>query len=124
VTVAVRPPPRSLIAQACVRNLGDEGVYLGGVHDRSRSRSNVYINDALTALGFVLTFYEREPTSILSRLSVSMQRMAVLRPGVIEPATLWLLLALFAVGVPVAAVWAFARALRADEVADTEAQSV
>ena len=46
--------------------------------------------------------------------------MSVLRPGVVAPATLWLLLALFLVGVPAVAVWAFARALRADE-ADAEA---
>jgi hypothetical protein len=117
VALAVRPPERSLIATACVRNLGPDPVTLAGVGDRSRSRSDVTVNGAPSAVGFVLTFYERRPTSILSRLPVSLQRMAVLRPGVVVPATLWVLLVLFVVGVPTAAVWAFARGLRDDEVA-------
>jgi hypothetical protein len=114
VAVAVRPPPRSLIATACVRNLGDRVVDLAGVGDRSRSRSTVTVNDQPFDVGFALTLYERRPTSILSRLPLSLRRMGVLRPGVVMPATLWLLLVLFVVGVPVVAVWAFARALRAD----------
>jgi hypothetical protein len=122
VAVAVRPPRRSLIATVCVRNLGGRMVLLGGVHDRSRSRSTVLVNGAPSEVGFVLTFYERRPTSILSRLPVSLQRMDVLRPGVIGPAALWLLLALFVAGMPAAAVWAFARALRADEAAEAEAE--
>jgi hypothetical protein len=113
--VAVRPPRRSLVAIACVRNLGRDLVSLAAVIDRSRSRSSVNVNGVPTPAGFVLTFYERRPTSILSRLGTSLHRMTVLRPGVVGPATLWLLLVLFVVGVPAAAVWAFARALRADE---------
>jgi hypothetical protein len=125
VAVPIRAPQRSLSATACVRNLGRRPVSLAGVGDRSRSRSTITVNGArlggasagyTTGVGFVLTFYERRPASILSRLPVSVQRMAVLRPGVVVPATLWPLLALFVVGVPAIAVWAFARALRADEV--------
>jgi hypothetical protein len=122
VTVPVRPPPRSLIATACVRNLCGRPVDLGGVHDRSRSRSSVFVDGSPNPIGFVLTFYERRPTSILSRLPVSLQRMDVLRPGVVVPATLWLLAALFLAGVPAAAVWAFGRALREDG-ADAEPRS-
>src|SRR5262249_14270786 len=124
VAVAVRPPPRSLIATACVRNLGGRPVYLGGVHDRSRSRSAVTINGAPSPdnVGFVLTFYERRPPSILRRPPPSIRRLCAPRRGVIGPATLWLLLALFVAGVPAAAVWAFARALRADEDAEAEAE--
>jgi hypothetical protein len=129
VVAPVRPPPRPLTASVCVRNLGGRPVRLAGVGDRSRSRSGITVNGALSGItfagytsgvGFVLMFYEREPTSILSRLPLSLRRMAVLRPGVIAPATLWLLLALFVAGVPAAAVWAFARALRHDEVAEAE----
>ncbi len=120
LAVALRPPPRSLVATACVRNLGRERIYLAAVNDRSRSRSGVFVNGTPSAEGFVLTFYERRPASILIRLPVSLQRMDVLRPGVVVPATLWLLFALFVVGVPAVAVWAFARALRADEGAEAE----
>jgi hypothetical protein len=122
VRAAVRPPPRSLIGTACVRNLGGEPVYLDGVHDRYRSRSSVFLDGTSSPVGFVITFYERRPTSILSRLPDSIQRMDVLRPGVVAPASLWLLAALFLVGLPTVAVWAFGRALRADEVAETEAE--
>jgi hypothetical protein len=118
--VAIRPPPRSLVATACVRNLGRDLVSLGAVIDRSKSRSAVNVAGVPTPAGFVLTFYERRPTSILSRLGVSLQRMDVLRPGVVVPATLWPLLALFVAGLPAVVVWAFARALRADEVAEAE----
>jgi hypothetical protein len=127
--VAIRPPQRSLVATACVRNLSRRPVSLAGVGDRSRSRSTITVNGArldgpsagyTSGVGFVLTFYERRPTSILSRLPVSVQRMAVLRPGVVVPATLWPLLALFVLGMPALAVWAFARALRADEAEEEE----
>lgn len=121
VAVALRPPPRSLVATACVRNLGRAAVSLAAVNDRSRSRSAVTVDGAPASAGFVLTFYERRPTSILSRLPVSLRRMDVLRPGAVMPATLWPLLALFVVGVPAVAVWAFARALRADDDAERTA---
>lgn len=120
VAAAVRPPPRSLVATACVRNLGRRVVDLAAVGDRSHSRSTVTLNGATVSVGFVLTFYERRPTSILSRLPLSLQRMDVLRPGVVVPATLWVLLALFVAGLPAVAVWAFARALRADEGVEGE----
>jgi hypothetical protein len=118
VAIAVPPPRRSLTVTACVRNLGRRLVYLAAVNDRSRSRSEVTVNGTSSLLGFVLTFYERRPASILSRLPVSLRRMGVLRPGVASPALLWLLFALFIAGVPAVAVWAFARALRADEEAE------
>jgi len=130
VAVAIRPPRRSLVATACVRNLGHRPVSLAGVGDRSRSRSNITVNGTragstsagyTSGVGFVLTFYERRPTSILSRLPVSLRRMSVLRPGVVVPATLWPLLALFVVGMPAIAVWAFARALRDDQVEEERA---
>ena len=120
VEVAVTPPRRSLVATVCVRNLGPDPIDLAEVGDRARSRSNVTINGISSPAGIVLTFYERRPTSILSRLPVSLQRMDVLRPGVVAPATLWPLLVLFVAGVPAVAVWAFARALRADEVAEAD----
>jgi len=120
VAVTVRPPPRSLVATACVRNLGDRVVDLAGVNDRYRSRSGVLVDGTPSAAAFVLTFYERRPVSILSRLPLSLQRMDVFRPGVIAPATLWLLLALFVLGVPAVVVWAFARALGADEEAEAK----
>jgi hypothetical protein len=122
IAVPVRPPPRSLVATSCVRNLGRDLVSLAAVIDRSKSRSAVNVNGVPTPAGFVLTFYERRPTSILSRLGVSLRRMDVLRPGVVVPATLWLLLAAFVAGMPALAVWAFARALRSDEAAEAEAE--
>ncbi|HEX6025984.1 MAG TPA: hypothetical protein VFZ00_28595 [Solirubrobacter sp.] len=131
VTVDIRPPSRSLVADVCVRNLSSRDIKLEGVGDRARSRSGVAVyantgdpNDVYVSnVGYVVTFYERRPTSILDRLPVSLERMAVMRPAVVVPATLWVLLVLFLVGVPALAVWAFARALRADEVPEGEPSS-
>jgi hypothetical protein len=115
VSVPVTPPPRSLSARACFHNLGSRTVGLVAVHDRTRSRSGVLLDGKPIVEAPVLAFYERRPVSILDRLPDSMRRMSVLRPGVIAPVTLWPLLALFVVGVPAAALWAFARAVRSDE---------
>ena len=111
----VRPPPRSLTATVCVRNRGGRAVSLAAVVDRRRSRSAVYVNGVPSQPGFVLQFAERRPVSILERLPDSIQRMSVLRPAAVTSLSLWPLLALFVAGIPIAVLWAFARAVREDE---------
>jgi hypothetical protein len=115
VAVAVAPPPRSLEALVCVHNLGRRPVDLPAAIDRSRSRSRVLLDGKPSIAGFAIQFYERRPASIVDRLAVSVQRMSVLRPGLVGPVTLWPLLVLLVAGVPIAALWAFARAVREDE---------
>jgi hypothetical protein len=115
VALPVDPPPRSLIATLCLHNQGRHVLSLAAVHDRRRSRSIVLVNGIQIQPGFVIQFAEREPVSILERLPDSVRRMTVLRPAVVSDVTLWLLLALVVAGIPILALWAYARALRHDD---------
>jgi hypothetical protein len=112
VAMAVEPPAHSLVATVCLRNGGRENLFLAAVVDRRRSRSTVLQDGVPVQPGFAIEFAERQPVSILERLPVSLRRMSVLRP--VSDAALWVLLALFVGGVPILALWAFARALRHD----------
>jgi hypothetical protein len=115
VALPVEPPQRSLIATLCLHNQGRDPVSLAAVQDRRRSRSIVLLNGVQLQASFVIQFAEREPVSILERFPESVKRMTVLRPAVVSDVTLWLLLALFVAGVPILALWAYARALRHDD---------
>jgi hypothetical protein len=115
VTLPVNPPRTSLIATACVHNLGRRSVWLDAVQDRRRSRAAIFIDGVPQAVSFVIQFAEREPVSILERLPDSVRRMSVLRPAVVAEATLWPLLVLFVAGIPMLALWAVARAVGEDE---------
>jgi hypothetical protein len=114
VALPVDPPPDSLVATLCLRNGGQEDVALAAVVDRRRSRSAVYQNGVAQQPGFVVQFAEREPVSILERLPDSVRRMSVLRPGFVSDVTLWGLLVLFVAGIPIVALWAYARSVRED----------
>jgi hypothetical protein len=114
VALPVEPPSASLIAEVCLRNLGERSIALAAVQDRRRSRSPVTVNGGEVSVSWVIQFAERDRVSILDRLPVSLQRMSVLRPAVVSEVTLWGLLALFVAGIPIVALWAYARALRHD----------
>jgi hypothetical protein len=115
VALPVDPPPESLIATLCVHNAGERSTWLDAVQDRRRSRSTVYVDGVPATVSFVIQFAERQPVSILERLPDSLRRMTVLRPAVVSEVTLWLLLVLFVAGIPIVALWAFARAVGEDE---------
>jgi hypothetical protein len=115
VALPVKPPARSLIATVCLHNDGKRAVGLAAVVDRRRSRSNVLVDGVSSQPGFVIQFAEQEPVSLIERLPDSIERMTVLRPGIVGEGVLWVLVALFVVGVPLATLWAFARAVRDDE---------
>jgi hypothetical protein len=114
VALPVQPPPRSVIATLCLHNGGAKDVLLPAVVDRRRSRSTVLQNGVAVQPGFVIQFAEREPVSILERFPDSVRRMSVLRPDVVSHVTLWVLVVLFVVGIPIVALWAFARSVRDD----------
>jgi hypothetical protein len=113
VALPVQAPSRSLTATLCLRNGGSERLFLAAVVDRRRSRSAVFQNGVAVQPGFVIQFAEAEPVSILERLPDSLRRMTVLRPAFVSEVALWLLLALLVAGIPIIALWAYARALRA-----------
>jgi hypothetical protein len=114
VVLPVDPPRKSVAATLCLHNGGREDVALAAVVDRRRSRSAVYQNGAAVQPGFMIQFAKREAISILERFPTSVARMSVLRPGVVSDVTLWSLVVLFVVGIPIVALSAFARSLRED----------
>jgi hypothetical protein len=109
--VAVRPPARPVEVTICVRNAGARRIALYASADRTRSRSQVRVNGHPVSPDFDIVFTERRPVSILHRLPVSLQRASAFRFFGVSPATLWPLLILFAVGVPLAVLLAFVRSL-------------
>ena len=112
VAFGVEAPPRSVIATVCLSNASKRKVWLAAVVDRRRSRSTVLQNGVAVQPGFVISFAEREPVSILERFPDTVERMTVFRP--LSDVALWALIALFAAGIPILALWAYARALRHD----------
>ncbi len=114
-TVDIAPPPRAVLARACVRNDGSAPVLLAATADRTRSRSLATIDGRPTGASYWLAFYEREPHSVLGRLPVILQRMTVFRPGIVGRWLLWALVFLAGLGIPLAVVWAWRRGLAEEE---------
>jgi hypothetical protein len=113
--VAVRPPAHPVEVTICIRNAGARRVALYASNDRTKSRSQVRVDGRTVAPDFDIVFTERRPVSILDRLPVGLERASAFRFFGVSPATLWPLLILFVVGVPLAVLLTFARAL-ADDV--------
>lgn len=107
----VEPPPRAIPVRICIRNLGRHQMDLYGAADRTRSRSATSV-DGRAAPNMVVGFWEREERSILERFPETIERMTVLRAGVIGEWLLWPLTALFVLGLPAVLVWGLARSLR------------
>jgi hypothetical protein len=112
--VAVRPPSGPLEVTICLRNAGARRVALYASDDRTNSRSQVRVDGRRVAPDFDVFFTERRPVSIAQRLPVGLRRASAFRFFGVSPATLWPLLILFAVGVPLAVLAAFVRSLDGD----------
>jgi hypothetical protein len=113
--VAVRPPARPLEVTICIRNAGKRRVALYASHDRTNSRSQVRVDGVKVGPDFDIVFTERRPVSIVDRLSVSLERAGAFRPFGVSPGTLWPLLILFVIGVPLAVLVTFVRSLPSDD---------
>ena len=111
IRVPVRPPAEETAVSICIRNLGERRIALYAAADRTNSRSTVFVDGRQVVPDFGITFYEREPASILDRLSTSVERATVFR-GPLTTALLWTLLLLFVVGTPAGVLLALAWALR------------
>jgi hypothetical protein len=88
----VRPPARSLIVRACIRNGGSTKIALYSSDNRSRPIVTVGRSSLITAPAF--GFWEAKPHTIASRASLTVQRMAVFRGPLGYPAVVWIVLAL------------------------------
>jgi len=109
IQVAVRPPARPVEVTICVRNAGTRSIALFASNDRTKSRSRNRVDGRLVEANFDVVFTERAPVSIATRLPASLQRASAFRLFGVAPVTLWPLLILFAVGVPLAVLLTFVR---------------
>jgi hypothetical protein len=112
--VGVRPPDRPLEVTICLRNAGTRRIALYASDDRTNSRSQVRVDGRKVSPDFVVFFTERRPVSIAHRLPASLRRASAFRFFGVSPATLWPLLILFAVGVPLAVLMTFGWSLASD----------
>jgi hypothetical protein len=109
--VAVHPPAGPVEVTICVRNAGTRRIALFASDDRTKSRSQVRVDGRAVAPNFDIVFTERRPVSIAERLPASLQRASAFRFFGISPVTLWPLLILFAVSVPLAVLLTFVRSV-------------
>jgi hypothetical protein len=118
ISVPVPAPRRDLFARACLTNLGTRPAAMFATTTAEPGPVSATLNGKPVATNPWLAFYEAKPTSIVHRLPTIVARMGVFRPPLIGGWLLWPLGLLFALGVPVAVVAAFTRALSEDQAHD------
>ena len=111
----VRPPSTATPVDACILNRGPDEMHFYAAGDRTRSRSTAYVDARRTRYSVVFSFWERDGRSIAERFPLTIERMTVFRPAVVVEPFLWLLAALFVLGLPAAVVWGYARSLAGSE---------
>ncbi len=121
VAVPVRPASAPVALRVCLRDKGPARLDLLASNDRTRSRSVVTVGQRPIARSVWFGFYEAEPRTIVERTPLTLQRMTAFRPGIVTRGSLWVLLVLFAMGVPAASLWAVGRAYGDDEAARSRA---
>jgi hypothetical protein len=114
ISVPVPAPRRDLFARACLTNLGTRPAAMFATTTAEPGPVSATLDGKPVATNPWLAFYEAKPTSIVHRLPTIVARMGAFRPPFIGGWLLWPLGLLFALGVPVAVVAAFTRALRED----------
>jgi hypothetical protein len=109
VNATLRPAPRSLVGKLCVHNRSHAVVSLLGTNEgRSLGIAKTSVDGRVLAdQAIALTFLEARPHSLLSRSGEVLGRASELTGGLLPVWLLWPLLALAAVGAPVAIVAAF-----------------
>jgi hypothetical protein len=115
LAMPVPAAPTDIPVRVCLRNRGEPAIGLFASNDRTRSRSVATIDGESTGKSVWFGFYELTPKAITERLSATIARMTVFRPGYVTAGVLWGLLVLLVAGVPIGVVWAYQRALREDE---------
>jgi hypothetical protein len=103
-------PPHDELVTACIRNGGDVKVALYAAADRARSRAVVTLDGRRTAATPQFGFWEPKRVSIAARLGTIVDRIATFRGPFSTPALIWLVLLLFALGVPAALAYLLWRA--------------
>ena len=120
LSVPVQPPLKPLAINTCVVNRGNRPIALFASTDRTRSRSHAFVNGVDSNNSVWFSFFEAKPTTIPERMSATLHRMTIFRPGWVGYGLLRVLFWLFLVGVPIAVVVAFVKAVGEEERATTQ----
>jgi hypothetical protein len=115
LSVPVRPPAHDVAATVCFRNAGTRRIALFGANDRTQAPLTVTRDGKGDSAPVQLAFYERDPASILDRLSLSLSRLQVFRPGFLGPWLFWPLLLVCVAGVVLGPLWALWRVVADEE---------
>jgi hypothetical protein len=115
----IPPPPTDVPVTICIRNAGPQAVGLfASSEQRSRSRSIAFVGKRSTGKSIWFAFYEPSGRAITERIPATIERMTVFRPHWVKAWMLWIVAALFLVGMPIGVIWAYVRSLREDGVDD------
>jgi hypothetical protein len=109
--VAVPSPPRDIDVRACISNRGTRRVALHAAADRTIAPWKTTVNGRRNIANPTFAFWESRPVSIFDRLPRIVGRVALFKPGIVGPWLIWPLLLVIVLVVPLAAIWAFARAV-------------
>jgi hypothetical protein len=114
----IRPPKRTLLATACVRNDGTSPVALDGTPALfTTSRSQLSLNGKRVPGDLMLTFYERRRQSRLAHLGAVVEHVSNLTDRLVPTWLVWVLLVGGFFALPAGVVWALRRSLQEGEVA-------
>jgi hypothetical protein len=115
INVPVPVPRRDVFVRACFTNLSKRPAALFATTSAELAPVTATDNGKPLATNPWLAFYETKRTSIVHRLPTIVARVGIFRPPFIGGWLLWPLAALFALGIPLAVVVTYARALSDDE---------
>lgn len=112
VELSLRPPPRSLDGQICVRNKGSRKIAIQATPVGQRfSRPQPYLNGGPLEQDVPMTLHRANSASLIAQTPRALQHAAVFVP--FAPWMLWILLVLVLAGIPAAMLVALARAASA-----------
>ena len=117
VRIPLTPPHGAVLARVCLADRGSAPVQFFASADRTLSRAPAEVGGRSTGRSIWFALYERAPESLLSRLGVTAGRIEAFRPGFLGRWLLYLLAAAIMLGMPLAVVAAYGRAVAADEIA-------
>jgi hypothetical protein len=121
VRIPLTPPRGAVLARVCLADRGSAPVQFFASADRTVSRAPAEVGGKSTGKSIWFALYERRPESLLSRLGVTAGRVEAFRPGFLGRWLLYLLAAAVMLGMPLAVVAAYGRAVAADEPLGSEA---
>lgn len=116
--VDLRRPERPVEATFCVRNDGRRTVDFYGADDRSKTMAITRVAGRRVVPNLQLAFIEREPATLGRRVGDIAEELSTFRPGVVTPATVWIVAILTVVGLPLLLILAMWRAVREPDPVD------